>query len=140
MDGKRIAIGTVVGGIAMFVAAYLIWTVALPAMSIGDNLWEGAFETAGVARESVILWAFFLSNVPAAALITLAMEKGGSSTIGSGVKVGMVVGFLLWLGVDLAYYANTTIFDLTSTIVDPLLATVHFGIGGGAIAAALGRC
>ena len=139
MDVKRIAIGTVVGGVSMFVAAYLIWAIALPAMSIGNNLWEGAFEAAGVARESMILWASFLSNVTSAVLVTLAIEKNGSSTIGSGVKIGMVVGFLLWLGVDLAYYANTTIFDLPSTIVDPLLATIHFGIGGGAIAAVLGR-
>jgi hypothetical protein len=36
------------------------------------------------------------------------------------------------LGVDLACYANTTIFD-------PLLAGVHFGIGDGVIAAVLGR-
>ena len=139
MDVKRIAIGTVVGGVSMFVAAYLIWVIALPAMSIGNNLWEGAFEAAGGARESMILWASFLSNVTSAALVTLAIEKNGLSTIGSGVKIGMVVGFLLWLGVDLAYYANTTIFDLTSTIVDPLLASIHFGIGGGAIAAVLGR-
>jgi len=139
MDGKRIAIGTVVGGVSMFVAAYLIWSLLLPTMSIGENLWDGAFEAAGVARESPILWAFFLANVPAAALITLAIERGGSSTIGGGVKIGVIVGFLVWSSVDLAYYGNTTIFDLTSTIVDPLLATVHFGIGGGAIAAVLGR-
>ena len=139
MDGKRIAIGTVVGGVSMFVAAYLIWAISVPSMPIENKFWEGAFEATGVARESVILWAFFLSNVPAAALVTLAIEKDGSSTIGSGVKIGMVVGFLIWLGVDLAYYASTTIFDLTSTIVDPLLATVHFGIGGAAIAAVLGR-
>ena len=139
MDTKRVAIGTVVGGISMFVAAYLIWSLLLPTMSIGDNLWDGAFEAAGVARESPILWAFFLSNVPAAALVTLAIERGGSSTIGGGVKTGAIVGFLVWSSVDLAYYGNTTIFDLTSTLVDPLLATVHFGIGGGAIAAVLGR-
>ncbi|SVB08610.1 uncharacterized protein METZ01_LOCUS161464 [marine metagenome] len=139
MDTKRVAIGTVVGSIAMFVAAYLIWSMALPAMAIGDNLWEGAFEAAGVGRESPILWAFFLANVPAAALITLAIERGASSTIGEGVKVAAIVGFLLWASADLAYYGSTTIFDLTSTIVDPLLATLHFGIGGGVIAAVLGR-
>ena len=132
MDAKRLAIGTVVGGIAMFVVGYLIWNILL-------DYWNGAFDAAGVAREPQLLWAVVLSNVPAAALITLAIERGGSSTIGGGVKIGAIVGFLVWSGVDVAFYANTTIFDLTTIILDPLLASVHHGIGGGVIAAVLGR-
>ena len=132
MDAKRLAIGTVVGGIARFVVGYLIWNILL-------NYWNGAFDAAGVAREAQLLWVNALSNVLAAALLTFTIERGGPSTIGAGVKIGAIVGFLVWSGVDLAFYANTTIFDLTSTIIDPLLATIHFGIGGGAIAAVLGR-
>ena len=132
MDAKRLAIGTVVGGIAMFVVGYLIWNILL-------DYWNGAFDAAGVAREAQLLWAVVLSNIAAAALITLAIETGGSSTIGGGVKIGAIVGFLVWSGVDLAFYADTTIFDLTTIILDPLLASVHYGIGGGVIAAVLGR-
>jgi|AP45_3_1055517.scaffolds.fasta_scaffold246508_1 hypothetical protein len=132
MDAKRLAIGTVVGGIAMFVVGYLIWNILL-------DYWNGAFDAAGVAREAQLLWVNALSHVPAAALITLATERGGSSTIGGGVKIGAIVGFLVWSSVDLAFYANTTIFDLTAICVDSLLASVHFAIGGGVIAAVLGR-
>ena len=132
MDTKRLAIGTVVGGIAMFAVGYLIWNIAL-------DYWVAGFDAAGVARESALLWAVALSNVPHAALVTLAIGWSGSSTIGGSVKIGAIVGFLVWLGADLAYYANTTIFDLTTTILDPLLTAVHFGIGGGVIAAVLGR-
>ena len=132
MDTKRLAIGTVVGGIAMFVIGYLIWNILL-------DYWNGAFDAAGVAREAQLLWAVVLSNIAAAALITLAIERGGSSTIGGGVNIGAIVGFLVWSGVNLAFYADTTIFDLTTIILDSLLASVHYGIGGGAIAAVLGR-
>ena len=132
MDAKRLAIGTVAGGIAMFVVGYLIWDILL-------DYWNGAFDAAGVAREAQLLWVNALSHVPAAALITLAIERGGSSTIGGGVKIGAIVGFLVWSSVDLAFYANTTIFDLTAICVDSLLASVHFAIGGGVIAAVLGR-
>ncbi len=132
MDAKRLAIGTVVGGIAMFVVGYLIWDILL-------DYWNGAFDAAGVAREAQLLWVNALSNVPAAALITLAIERGGSSTIGGGVKIGAIVGFLVWSTADLAFYANTTIFDLTAICVDSLLASVHFAIGGGVIAGVLGR-
>ena len=132
MDAKRLAIGTVVGGIAMFVVGYLIWNILL-------DYWNGAFDAAGVAREAQLLWAVVLSNIAAAALITLAIERGGSSTIGGGVKIGAMVGFLVWGGVALVHYADMTIFDLTAICVDSLLASVHFAIGGGVIAAVLGR-
>ena len=132
MDTKRLAIGTVVGGIAMFGATYLIWNIAF-------DYYVVAIEAAGVAREPQLLWVAALSNVPFAALVTLVIERGGSSTIGGGVKIGAIVGFLVWSSVDLAFYANTTIFDLTAICVDSLLASVHFAIGGGVIAAVLGR-
>ena len=131
MDTKRLAIGTVVGGIAMFAIAYLIWDIAL-------DYWNAAFVASGVSKPQVV-WGAVLSNVAHAALVTLAIDRCGASTIGAGVKVGAIVGFLVWSGVDLAYYANTTIFDLTTTIFDPLLASVHFAIGGGVIAAVLSR-
>jgi hypothetical protein len=132
MDTKRLAIGTVVGGIVMFGATYLIWTIAFDYYAV-------AIEAAGVAREPQLLWVSALSNVPFAALVTLVIERGGSSTIGGGVKIGAMVGFLVWGGVALVHYADMTIFDLTATILDPLLASVEFGIGGGVIAAVLGR-
>ena len=132
MDAKRVAIGTVVGGVTMFLVGYLIWNIVL-------DYWNAAFVEAGVARETQLLWVNALSNVLAAALLTFTIERGGSSTIGAGVKIGAIVGFLVWAGVDLSFYANTTIFDLTTIILDPLLAGVWFGIGGGVISAVLGR-
>jgi hypothetical protein len=49
------------------------------------------------------------------------------------------VGFLVWLGADFITYGVTNIWNLTATIVDPLLAIVWGGIGGGVIAVVLGR-
>ena len=132
MDAKRLAIGTVVGGIAMFGAGYLIWNILF-------DYYVAAIEAAGIAREPQLLWVIAAANVPFAALVTLVIERGGSSTIGGGVKIGAIVGFLVWGGVALVHYADMTIFDLTATILDPLLSSVHFGVGGGAIAAVLGK-
>ena len=57
MDTKRLAIGTVVGGIVMFGATYLIWNIAFDYYAV-------AIEAAGVAREPQLLWVAALSNVP----------------------------------------------------------------------------
>ena len=132
MDTKRFAIGTAVGSIVMFGATYLIWNVAF-------DYYVVAIQAAGVARESQLFWVYVSSNVPFAALVTLVIERGGPSTVREGVTVGAVVGFLVWGGVALVHYADTTIFDLTATVLDPLLASVEFGIGGGVIAAVLER-
>ena len=132
MDTKRVAIGTVVGGITMLLVGYLIWDILF-------DYYAALLDAAGIAREPQLFWVIAASNVPFAALVTLAIERGGSSTIGRGVKVGAIVGFLVWSGVALVHYGSMTAFDLTATILDPLLSGVHFGIGGGVIAAVLGR-
>ena len=116
----------------MFAVGYLIWDIAF-------DYYAAAVDAAGIAREPQLFWVIAVSNVPFAALVTLAIERGGSSTIGGGVKVGAMVGFLVWSGVALVHYGSMTAFDLTATILDPLLSGVHFGIGGGVIAAVLGR-
>ncbi len=134
MDTKRLAIGTVVGGIAMFAVAQLIWN---PSFGLSDYYYD-AIGAAGVARDPPLLWVGALANVPFAGLIMLGLG-GGSLPLSKGIKVGAITGFLVWLGVAPVHYGDTTIFDLTATILDPLLASVHFGVGGGAIAAVLGK-
>ena len=44
MDAKRLAIGTVVGGIAMFAVGYLIWDITF-------DYYTAAVDAAGIARE-----------------------------------------------------------------------------------------
>ncbi len=83
MDTKRVAIGTVVGGITMFLVGYLIWDILF-------DYYAALLDAAGIAREPQLFWVIAASNVPFAALVTLAIERGGSSTIGRGVKVGAV--------------------------------------------------
>ena len=125
MDAKRLAIGTVVGGIAMFGATYLIWNI----MAMSPYF---AFDP--YREPQLLLWVAALSNVPFAALVTLVIERGGSSTIEKGVGIGAMVGFLVFGGVTLVTYADISIFGPGSGF-----AGIEFGIGDGVIAAVLGR-
>ena len=54
MDAKRVAIGTVVGGVTMFMVGSLIWNI---------GYWNAVLDAAGVAREPQLLWANALSPV-----------------------------------------------------------------------------
>ena len=135
MDTKRFIIGTLVGGITLYLVGYLIWTVAF-----ADFFAANAGSATGVDRDAQLVWAVVLGNLSLAALVTLAVgSKAGSATIGTGFKIGAIVGFLVWFGVDFIHYGISNISNLTATVVDPLLELVHSGIGGAVIAAVLGR-
>lgn len=133
MDTKRLMIGTLVGGVLLFVTGYLIFDLAFAnfyAANVGS--------ATGVDRDPQLLWAVALGSLSYAALVTLALGSRPVS-IGGGVKIGAVVGFLLWFTVDFTLYGVSNVSNLTRTIVDPLLELVRSGIAGGVIAVVLGK-
>jgi hypothetical protein len=135
MDAKRFAIGTLVGGVTMYVVGYLIFEVAFGAFYAAN-----VGSATGVSRDVNLVWAVALGSLSYAALVTLAIgNRRGPSTIAAGVKAGAVVGFLLWFTVDFIFFGITNISNLTRTVVDPLLELVRGGIGGAVITAAVGR-
>lgn len=135
MDTKRLAVGTLVGGITLHVVGYLIWGV-LFAEFFAANVGSAT----GVSREQRVFWAIAVGNLAFGALLTLAiMSRARSTTIMEGIKIGAIVGFLVWLGVDFIRYGLENIFNLTGAIVDPLLESVHWGIAGAVVAAVLGK-
>ena len=135
MDTKRFVIGTLAGGIVMYLVGYLIWGLLL-----ADFFAANAGSATGVARETNLIWAVVLGTFSLAALVTLAVgSQAGPSTILGGFKIGAIVGFLVWFGVDFIRYGLMNVSNLTATMVDPLLEIVRTGIGGAIIAAVLGR-
>ena len=135
MDAKRFVVGTVVGGIVLYIVGYLIFTMIFARFYAAN-----AGSATGVDRSSELTWAVALGSFAYAALVIFAMgNRVGPSSIGGGIKIGAVVGFLLWLTADFILYGSTNIANLTRTIVDPLLEIVHGGIGGFFIALVAGR-
>ncbi len=135
MDIKRFVIGTVAGGIALFILGYVIWN-----MLFTDFFAANAGSVTGVAKDPQVMWAIAVGTLSYAALITLAIgTRAGSATIVDGVKIGATVGFLMWFSVDFISYGFSNVENITATIVDPLLEIIHAGIAGGVIAAVLGK-
>jgi hypothetical protein len=138
MDAKRFVIGTLVGGVAVFVAGTLIFAMApfrhflVYAMNAGS--------ATGVAREPQLIWAVALGALSYSALVTLAIEiRRRALNIRAGIKTGAVVGFLLWCTADFMFYGISNVGDLTSTLVDPFVELVPGAIAGGVVAAVLQR-
>jgi hypothetical protein len=135
MDTRRILIGSLVGGVAMYVLGYLIFELAF-----GGFYAANVGSATGVARDVYLQWAVVLGSLSLAALVTLAIEsRPGPLTIGKGFSTAATVGFLLWLGVDFIRYGATNVPNLTRTLVDPLLEIVRTGAVGVIVAAVLVR-
>jgi hypothetical protein len=135
VDIKRLIIGTLVGAITLFVLGYLIWELAFV-----DFFAANAGSATGVERDPPLMWAVALGTVSYAALLTLAIgARASSATIVDGLKIGAIVGFLMWFSVDFILYGFQNVSNLTATIADSLLELIHGGIAGAVIAAVLGK-
>ncbi len=134
MDGKRLLTGAVVGGIAMFALGWLVFDTAFGSFyEANSNL------PAGVARDPRILWAWVAGSVALAVLVTFAITWAGATSFGSGFKVAAIVGFLVWLGVDLLRYSFIDDRNLTVTLLDPVLEIIRTGSVGAILAVTLNR-
>ncbi len=135
MDIKRLIIGTVVGGITLYILGYVIWD-----MLYAEFFAANAGSATGVTKDPQVIWALGLGTLSYAALLTLAIgTRARSATIVEGLKIGALVGFLMWFGADLIIYGVWNLSNLTATIVDPLLELIRAGISGAIIAGVLGK-
>ena len=135
MDIKRFIIGTVVGAITLYILGYLIFDLVFAEFYAAN-----AGSATGVVRDNQVVWAVALGTLSYAALLTLAIGiRAGSTTIVEGVKIGAIVGFLMWFGADFIFYGIFNISNLTLTFVDSLLELIRAGITGAVIATVLGQ-
>jgi hypothetical protein len=135
MDTRRFVMGTLVGGITLFVLGYLIFDLTFAGFYAAN-----AGSATGVDRETQLVWAVALGTLSYAALITYAIvNRPGSLTPAAGAAIGAAIGFLLWFTVDFTLYGITNISNLTRTILDPLLELVRGGVAGAVIAIVLTR-
>ena len=135
MNIKRLSIGSVVGTITLYLLGILIW----------GNLFTEFFDAnsgsaVGVDRESLIVWAVVVGSLFYAVLLTLALEsQSASKSLVDGLKIGAVVGALLWGTADFIILGTTNIDTLTGAVADTILEGIRGGITGGVIAAVLSK-
>lgn len=135
MDIKRVAIGTIVVGITLYVLGYLIFELAF-----GPFYAANGGSAIGVFRSPVFQWAIAVGNFSFALLYTLALEtRAGAPSIAKGFITGATIGLLALFGIDAIHYGFTNLFRYIVVIVDPLLSAIHSGIAGAVIAAVLMR-
>ncbi len=135
MNINRLIVGTIVGGIVLYLTGYLIFITIF-----GDFYAANAGSATGVPREEMIQWAIIVGCLGYAALVTYVMEiQQGTLSMGKGIITGAIVGGLIWFTADFVFYGLYNISNLTITIVDPILELIHGGIAGAVIAPVLAK-
>ncbi len=135
MDMKRVAVGTIVGGIVLYIVGYLIFDVA-----VADFYAANRGSATGAFRDMPIVWAVVLADFALALLVTLCIAgRAASQTIAGGFFTGGVIGFLAWFHADFTSYGYLNVWSMPIPIVDPLLEIIHEGVAGAVIAAVLMR-
>jgi hypothetical protein len=135
MNMKRLAIGSIVGAVVIYIMGIVIW-----GMLFTDFFAANAGSAEGVPREAEILWAVGLGTLLYAAMVTLTLEaRSGTASLMEGLKAGALVGFLLWGTADFILYGNFNLFNLNGTIADVVLEAIRGGIGGAAIGLVLSK-
>ncbi len=134
MDTKKLVTGIVVGWLTMFVVGYLIFDMAMAGFYQTNG--AAAF---GIGREVTLWSAVALGTASLATLVTLCIGWSGATNAAEGFKIGGMVGFLVWFGVDLIYHGQFTVSTNILPLVDASLEIVRTGIGGAVIAAVSGR-
>lgn len=133
MNSKQWVVGTIGGGVVVMVAGYIIFEVLL-----GDFYRSNTGSATGVTRDPQIMWASAIGALAYAALILHALKgQAAPVNVSSSMKVGAIVGFLLWLTADFTIYGATNTNNLTLTVVDPFVELVRGGIAGAALGALL---
>lgn len=130
---KRMLMGTVAGGIALFLLGGLIYEVIL------GGFYEANLGSAtGVLRELPIWWALVLSQLGLAALITYVFLHADVATAYDGLKTGVVFGLLFGIAMAFDLYGVTNWSNLTVALVEPFVTAVRMALGGAVIGWTLG--
>jgi uncharacterized membrane protein len=133
--GSRQVAAIIAGAVTLFVLGWLVYGMVLM-----DFFAANAGTATGVNREAMVWWALILGQVAWAGLLVYVFGRGaGVTSFGVGARVGAAVGLLAAASVDLALYATTNIMNLTAAVVDMVVWCVISAIGGGVVAAVLGR-
>jgi len=134
MNGQKLAVGTVVGGITCFVAGFLIYGLAL-------NSFMTANMMPGLMKDPPDWAHLIIGNLAGGALLTVVIgywAKAGG--VAAGFKIGAQLGLLMMLSFDFMLFATSNAMtSFHAMLVDVAAGTILNGAAGAAVGAVLGR-
>jgi uncharacterized membrane protein len=119
-----------VGGLVSFFVGFAIYGVLL-ANVMGDN--SGTATNVMRKPFEMVYWSIILGSVFMGLTLAYIFAKANINTIGSGIVVGAIAGFLIIAGHDFTSYGTSNLFNMNGLMVDVCASTVMQAITGAAI-------
>lgn len=135
MDVRKLLLGTLVGGIALFLLGWLIYGFLL-ASFMESSTTEAA---AALMKETPDwIWLIIGTLLTALFITYIFLKWAGISTFGSGAQAGFIMGLILFLGMNAMWYSMAEMSTLSWHVVDAIASAVMWAIAGGVIGVVLG--
>ena len=131
---KNSMVATVAGTFLLLILGYLFYGIAL-----ADFFASNSGSVTNLMKDPPDWPILILGQLATALLLVTVLGWKGDADLASGAKTGACVGLLWGLGYGLTMHATTNISNLTAALVDPLVATVMFGITGAVMGMLLGK-
>jgi uncharacterized membrane protein len=134
MDTKKFLIGSLLGGLVMFLLGYLFYVALL------SSFFESHAVGSGIMKDPPNMLFIILGNVANGALLAYIFSKwAGIKTASTGLQAGAMIGLLTALAWDLLMFGTSDLMDLTGTIADVIVYTIMCAVAGASIGWYLGR-
>ena len=130
MNTKKFWISGLVGGIVSFFVGFAIYGIALASVmdastGTATNVMRGPTE--------MVYWSIMLGSMFMGLTLAYIFAKANINTVGSGIIVGAVAGFLIIAGHDFTSYGTSNLFNMKGLLIDLGASTVMQAITGAAI-------
>ena len=132
MDIKKLALGTVVGGLVALGVGYLIFGVALSSYMA---------ENASATKEPEMIWLVAGHLVYGGLITYIFLQWAGIKTAITGAKAGFIIALLASLAFNWIWHGTSDMFPggCVATLLDAFGGAVVWAVGGAVIGWLLGR-
>lgn len=132
MNTTKMLISGIAGGIAAFLAGWLIYGILLTDF-MGKQIAPGA-EGIMRAEADMVWWAMVAGNLLYGLLFSYIFNRWSQvNTLSAGLTGGAVIGLLIGAAIDLTIHAQMNIFVLNAVWVDIAASAVLGGITGAVV-------
>jgi hypothetical protein len=130
MSTKKLVIGGIVGGVAMFLLGWLIYGKLLMDFMTQQH---GMPAPIGVYRAEPLMLYIVLGNIIGGFFIAYIFLKTNTTTLFSGLFLGGVMGLLIAASMDTLMYGLTHLMSRKGIVIDVAAACVLWALSGAVV-------
>lgn len=131
----KILKGTIFGGLAYFLIGWLVYGIILM-----DFFMSNSNQCANRPGGEMIWWAIIVSNLCAALLLTIFLDRSNAKSVADGVTTGAIFGALFTATIDLSFWSMTTMYNsIWPIVVEIAVSAVIYALIGMVIVLTWGK-